>query len=56
MKQVRVEDHRTEKNKKGELLFKVGEKAKVSLTITDTKIFNMKKGVNYDNLYRVVVG
>jgi len=55
-KQVRVEDHRTEKNNKGELVFKVGEKAKISLTITDTKIFNMKKGVNYDNLYRVVVG
>ena len=51
---VRVEDHRTEKNKAGELVFKVGEKAKVSLTITDTLI--KRNGVPTNNLYKTVVG
>ena len=52
-KLARVKDHRTEKKDK-KLIFKVGEKANISLKFTDTLL--KKNGVPTDNLYKVVVG
>lgn len=52
-KQVAAGDHRTLKNNKKQIIFKVGEVANVSLKITDTKILN--NGVPTKNLYKAVL-